>query len=146
MLAKRHRVAVVLDRNFGEALVALARRVHVWIVESPANTRWARQIWQERDRASDSDPLASGVTCFASEPRHSAQAAFLSILETVDDHHGGYAHEPGWTELEIYDLECTAEIASELKGYGVERIEARGKGFIAFRTPPTPAGGCSENG
>lgn len=128
-----HEVTVVLDRNFGDRLVALARRRHVWIVESDENVPWARRVWDEPRDEAGADPGAAGATSFTMFPDETPEAAFIRILETVDDHHGELAHNPPWSSIEVCGVALEPRVVEALQEYGVTRIEETSGSFVAYR-------------
>jgi hypothetical protein len=44
-MAEAYRVFVVLDRDYGERLLELARSGPVWIVDTPQNRAVAQNLW-----------------------------------------------------------------------------------------------------
>jgi len=118
---KEHRVGIVLDESFGRPLMLLAQRIHVWAVESRANTRAAKDFLALDVSLSD-DPLESGVTTFV--PQGNSRSENLTgVLEDVDEHHGEYAHTPPWTVLEIYGLDEADVDKARLGEYGVTNLK-----------------------
>jgi hypothetical protein len=93
-----HTVVVVLEREFGEKVVALSERTHVWLVDSPVNRAAAEPIWARLKRDPPADALAQGLTLFQSLPKASPEEAFADILDTIAEHH------PRMTVLEVYGV------------------------------------------
>jgi len=125
-----YRVAMVVDREFGSQLSALANRLHVWICDSPANRPAIEAIWRAQgDRKYD---IESGATIFNCAPDQSVEDALVNIIGTVDLHHGEYSHEPPWSVIEVIGCEPTprirsafAEFGAEIAGVHPDRFEAR---------------------
>jgi hypothetical protein len=121
-------VRVVVDREFGERLEALPRAVPVWIVDSPANTAAAQRIREEY-----SDPNAAGITTFRAYLGKSPERLFLSVIATVDLHHGESSQDPPYTAIEVIGGAPTAAIHARLAEVelAVERFTE--EGFVASR-------------
>lgn len=128
-----HRIGIVLDPEFGRRLSQLARQFHLWVVVSDANTPAIRDSWRDEATKETGDPLASGVTSFEMSPGESREDVCARLLETVDDHHGEHAHEPPWSEIEVYGLAITPRLQSLFTDFGAEEFTATASGFIARR-------------
>ena len=75
-------MAIVLDPNYAERVVELARERHVWLVTSASNDPAVRALWDDPAYSLEEkdDPLAEGgVTTFS--PAETPEASFISILE-----------------------------------------------------------------
>lgn len=118
-----HAVAIVLDIDFGERLVTLSRRMHVWIVGSLQNQPFVDRAWSESSEYS----TTSGVTTFDRDGYHSEIALFSQILDTLDEHHAS------WTDLHIYGIEPTYEVRAALAEYGATTFVPHHDHFIATR-------------
>jgi hypothetical protein len=125
-------VGIVVDREFGDRVVPLSRRLHVWVCDSPANRAATMSVREEQPSHSPT----SGVTIFDSRHGDSPEEMFLKIVETVDLHHGEWGHEPAWTAMEVYGVGPTAAIRSALEEYGVTEFIQSPEGFIARRPQP----------
>jgi len=131
----KHRVAVVLDPDFGDRLYPLAERIDTWVCDSEPNRR-AAAIICERCKA---DSLESRVTTFKCSVGEQRESSLLRILDTVDDHHGEYSRDPPWTALEIYGAAPTSAVRDKLSEYGVVSFEATVFGFECSRSDPKRA-------
>ncbi len=114
-------LAVVLDPHFGDRLVELARRSHVWVCRSPENLAAVDAVWKEPELYE----TGRGATIFSKceEP----EAVFLAELDTIDLHH------PGWEVMYIYGLDWTLPVKQILAEYGVTRFISMTEGFVATR-------------
>ena len=124
-----HRVAIVLDPNYGERIIELARECHVWLVSSASNDAAVATLHQ-------SDPaysLGEGVTTFS--PAETPQASFVAILDLVEEHHGEYSHDPPVSVIDVIGLEPSAAAIDELDVYEFRHIEPSKNGFVARRAP-----------
>jgi hypothetical protein len=124
----RHTVAIVLKADFGEAVLDLARRQHVWLVESPVNTAAANSFWNSD--TSTGDPLASGITTFK-RPPGTVHEALAVIVESVDEHHGEYAHDPSVDRLLVYGVGLDADVQECLSEWGFSGFRAEDGHFVA---------------
>ena len=122
-----HRVAVVLDPDYGEGVRDLARDRHVWIVRSPINDAVAEAV----RAGSEEHSLESGISTF--NGRESPEESFLSILGVIEEHHGEYSHDPPLSVIEVFGVGATDAIREEAAAYGFRRIEPSDEGFTAYR-------------
>ncbi len=122
-----HRVAIVVDPSYAERIVSLARECHVWLVRSALNDPVVAALRQDHSGFS----FDSGVTTFNGED--TPEASFLSILGTVEEHHGEDSHNPPLSVIEVIGLEPSALVRDELHSYGFGHIEPSHHGFVARR-------------
>jgi hypothetical protein len=125
-----YKVVLVVDRNFGARIAELARSFHVWAVESPSNMPVIQQAWKT-DR--DADPLGPGVTSFKARDVESAQEMCARIARDVDEHHGEFAHDPPWSEIEVYGVTLDEQLQHVFVELGAMRCERTENGFICRR-------------
>jgi hypothetical protein len=124
-----HRVAIVVDPNYAERTIELARECHVWLVRSAVNDAVVAAVRQDEPAYS----FDSGVTAF--NGAETPQASFLSILGTIEEHHGEDSHDPPLSVIEVIGLELSALVREELDSYGFGDIARSQDGFIARRDP-----------
>ena len=129
-----HCVAVVVDPDFGEALLSLAEQQHVWICDSARNHEHAYAVWRKQP----SHSLERGVTTFDWDRNASAEHAFLDLLETVDLHHGRTSHSPGWRRLRVFGARATPEVRAALAVFGAH-VVAEGTNDFEAERPVGPA-------
>lgn len=122
-------VAVVVDRDFGERLLRLAQRVHVWVCATPPNRRFAEEYWQAVPESS----LERGVTAFDVSESDSPEEMLLGVLPNVERHHGEHSHTPPWETLEVFGVAATPAIREALGGFGVGDYVATPDGFRCKR-------------
>src|SRR5687767_6358660 len=123
-----HSVAVVVDREFGDALRELASRVPVWVCDTPTNRRIAEAHRLARPHPSNQ----RGLTTFRVTDRATAQQMLLEVMDMVDLHHAE------WECLEIYGVGPTRRIRDALAELGVSELERTSYGFRCLRRPRTP--------
>lgn len=129
-----HRVGIVVDPEFGEQILPLARQLHLWVVHSVANTPAIRDFWaQEASSAVSDDALDTGVTSFETLAAESPEETCSRILETVDAHHGEWSHEPPWSEIEVFGSSLSPRLREAFEEFGAEEFLPTPSGFIARR-------------
>jgi len=127
---QHHRVSVVFDKDFGSALTELAERSHVWLVDSPANSRAAAEV--EHRRKVGADALEEGVTVFRA-PAGPPPVALDALLELIEDHHGEYAHDPPVDEILVIGLTPNEQLHAVLGEWGYFVASLSGSGLLARR-------------
>ena len=130
-------VAIVLETDFGDRLSALASRMPVWIVDTPANRSSALRHW---DPNAD-QPRQEGVTTFKFDQTQSPETWLIEILGAVDLHHGQYSHDPPYTAIEVFGAALTSTVREAFAEFGLTRFTQRPGGFVGTRTPMPPNGG-----
>jgi hypothetical protein len=122
---KPETVAVVVDACFGEALEALSRLHHVWVVDSSQNRSVVRRIWAERAPSAD-----VSLTIFDAVPGEPPETAVLRMLDMIELHH------PHCTRYEILGAALGAELTEELEGLGYSDFGNIPNGFSASKRAP----------
>jgi hypothetical protein len=128
--AIEHRVAVVLDPDYAERIIDLSRKCHAWVVRSAANDAVVAGLRQDSPAYSSDE----GVSSF--NGAETPEAAFLTILSVVEEHHGAYSHHPPFSVIEVIGLEPSKAVSDELSACGFGQIEPSEDGFVARRDPP----------
>jgi hypothetical protein len=134
-----YRVFVVLDREFGGRIFALAETGPVWIVDTPLNRAAAQKIWAV-------DPNRShlvGVTTFKAGDDSPPEDTLIDELDTIDLHHGAYSADPPYTVLEVIGAEMIEKVKAGLSELGFNEFEGTEQGFRAIR--PLPSAPASES-
>jgi hypothetical protein len=124
-----HTVAIVVDREFGDPLVDLSQKMHVWVCDSPTNKRSAEAVRV----TSAGQSIELGVTTFRIADQDSPETMLLDVLDTVDLHHGSYSHNPPWSELHIYGTTATPGVQLALAKFGARVIDQSQNGFRCAR-------------
>jgi hypothetical protein len=128
-----YRIALVVDESFGRRVIELAKEVYVWLVQSKENDRWASAALE---LSSDSeDPLLRGVSTFARAGGEQTDDLIVSLLELIDDHHGEFAHDPPWSEIDVIGAAVTPKIEDAARKYGVVECRTTPTGFRLVRRP-----------
>ena len=139
-MAEANRVFVVLDRDYGERLLELARSGPVWIVDTPQNRAAAQNLWAVNPNRNHLD----GVTTFKAGQDCSNEETLINELDTIDLHHGSYSADPPYTVLEVIGARLSDKLENELSRFGFNQFRATTEGFGAVR--PVPSNRVSEYG
>jgi hypothetical protein len=131
-MSEPYRVFVVLDRDYGRRLAALAQAGPVWIADTPANRAVAQQIWAADPNRSYLD----GVTTFKFAEGNSPEDVLVSELDTIDDHHGTYSANPPYTMIEVIGAQITRKLKDAFAEFGFDQFEPTPQGFRATRSLP----------
>jgi hypothetical protein len=136
MHTRPQRVALVLDREFGGRILALAARTRVWAVDSPANRRVADRL-REKDRSPED---RGGITLVEADPAATQSAACLEMLYAVESVHGPFVHNPPYGEIEVIGMEGgeADPVRAELARLGFIDFVTTQDGFRAHRRAATP--------
>lgn len=126
-------VTLILDRTYGDGLLALPVGTAVWIVDTPPNRAAAQSVWARRT----SDSHLNGVTTFKIREEASAEEILLGELSTIDLHHRTYSAEPPYTVLEVMGAAVTEQIKSAMSAFGFTDFQSTALGFRAVRPLPT---------
>jgi hypothetical protein len=119
----------VVEPSFGERLAALPADEPVWIVESPRNTPVAKRLWRERPASIH----VTGITTFRPGVSDTPEARLLSILGSIDLHHGGYSADPPYSVLEVIGCQPSANIAAALEELEFRVVQQSSDCFTAVR-------------
>ena len=130
MDAVPYKVYVVVDREFGEKLAQLERRVPVWIVDTLSNKPVAQRSWNEHP---DEDHL-TGITTFNDLNSLSPEEMLLGHLDTIELHHGSYSADPPYTVIEVFGTQLTAKVKNVMSEYGFNEFHVTSTGFTASRS------------
>lgn len=120
------KVALILDRDYGEKLEVLATEMAVWIIESPVNKTVARKLWDRRPK------LPHMITTFV-EPSTVDDGCFESLMDNIELHHGFYSQTPPFSELEVFELKPTPAVEQVLADFGFALADPTVTGFRAVR-------------
>jgi len=131
-MTQPYRVFVVVDRDFGQHLTALAEMGPVWIADTPVNKCVAQKIWAAYPRSGHLE----GVTTFNVPDGTSSEDILINELGTIDLHHGTYSANPPYTVLEVIGTSITARLKAELGEYGFDHFQETARGFRATRPIP----------
>ncbi|MHA7634117.1 hypothetical protein [Corallococcus sp. M7] len=128
-----HKVGIVVEQGFGDRVAELARVFHVWVVESRENTPVIQGVWKSGLVDAAADPLAVGVTSFAAIEGESPEAMCARIASAVDEHHGEFAHDPPWSEIEVLGVKLTSTLRQVFEELGATVCTPTPEGFVSRR-------------
>ena len=123
----------MVDRNLGEGLATLARSFHVWVVESPSNTPAIQRFWTMDRLDPNAGLIDRGITSFAANEGESVEEMCVRIAEDIDEHHGEFAHDPPWTEIEVFGVPLSKRLEDVFIQLGATHFEPSREGFICRR-------------
>lgn len=124
-------VAIVVDTEFGDRLLTVAKVMPVWIVDTPVNRSAAARHWRDHPNQSHTKE----VTTFKFNLAGSPSTWCSDILSTIDLHHGPHSHDPAYTVVDVYGAMPTADLRAAFAGFGFTDFSDRIEGFRA-RIPP----------
>jgi hypothetical protein len=124
-------VAVVVDGDLAPELENLARTCPVWSVRTPETKAVARRLWDAALPRAPGAPEA-GLTLF--DPDGTPEESLLSILNTVELHHGEYSQNPPVNVIEVFGTNATAASEEALAALGFAEVHRSAHGFTAHRT------------
>jgi hypothetical protein len=126
MNTRPNRVAVVLDPDYGDRLMELARRAHVWAIDSVKNQLAINHFAEDlKNRNATKEEKELSLTIAHLNCLDSA------FLETLEEHHGEYAQNPPWNELQVIGAQLDLRIQKILEKYGFTIFENTADGFLA---------------
>ena len=119
-------VALVLDPNFGEQVLPLARRMPLWIVSSASNDIAVKQARHEH--------IEEGrITQLLLRAGETPQDLLARAVCSIDEHHGEASQVVAYDTLWVYGAEpqmMSPELMSEI---GFKSIVATRDGFSLHR-------------
>ncbi|MEC4589489.1 hypothetical protein VPG91_00675 [Nitrospirillum amazonense] len=113
-------VVLAFDPDFGGRLSEFAALHPVWVCQSPANREAAERLWAK-------DGHAHQVTVFTRANMTSPENAFISLMDTIDQHH------PMWRRLSVFGCQATPAVREALADYGGSTFEEMPGGFAVDR-------------
>ena len=127
-----HVVAIVVDPEFGDRVDDLLGRMPVWMADTEANHGAAVRVQAARAQSDTVDHTTIGaLTTFTIETHSTPESWCLGILDTVAGHHDRCSHSPGYSGLEVYGTEPTAQLLAALAEYRLTDVAAFQGGFRA---------------
>jgi hypothetical protein len=128
------RIALVVDECFGSKVLELARTMYVWLIESDENDQWAKLAWTAPQQ--NDDPLLYGVTTFKRQQGEDLDSMIIRLIDMIDEHHGEFAHDPEWSEIDVVGACLSSAIEVAAADYDVDRCEVVASGFRLCRRIP----------
>lgn len=131
MSSQAYRVGLVVDRRFGDRILKLFRHFHLWVVRSPINSPAIAKAWAASGPSDDQ--LEQGVTSFLAGETETPHQMCERIAETIDEHHGEFAHDPPWSEIEVFGAFLTERLREVFRELGATSFVPTEHGFVARR-------------
>lgn len=124
-------LALILDYQFGERVLPLARSMPVYVVTSPKNSAAVEAAWNELS-TKEGFLMAFGATGFQANQADLVEviAEQLEFIESVHGYEGG---ERPYTRLHLYGVGRSAALDAVLAEYGFLNLKPTGYGFLAQR-------------
>ena len=117
------RVTLLVDLAAGVTAEAAAETDDVWLVDSPSNQATAETHWAK------SHPPAGSLTTFKAYGASPDEWA-AEILEAIEEHHGQFAQDPPFTQLQIVGCEASERLTSALRGIGFGVAESKAQQLL----------------
>lgn len=124
-------VALVLDREFGDRLLPLARSMPVYVVSSPINAAAVEAAWSELF-AMDGFLTDFGATGFQAIEAD-ADKVLAEQLDFIEAVHGYEGRERSYTRLRVYGVARSPAVEAVLAEYGFFDLKPTDDGFVARR-------------
>jgi hypothetical protein len=125
-----YRVGLVVDPVFGDKLLPLAARMHVWVIRTPVNQEAVETVWREDRSMHD---LERGATIFDADAKSSLSETVASMLDVIDLHHGELSHSPPYSVLEVYGAGPDPLLTAVFVQRGFSNLVSTPGGFAATR-------------
>ena len=77
--------------------------------------------------------LDSGVTTFAVSMNEDPSLWCIGVLNTIEEHHGQYSHEPPYTILEVIGLSFSQRLRRVFERLGFNSFQDTKEGFRATK-------------
>jgi len=126
---KPYRVHVVVNPHYGESIHSLPVEEPAWVVDSQDNHTVIQALWDER-RITDH---LVGITSFKFDDQATPEDWLVSILATIDLHHGEFSHDPPYSVLNVIGVKWSDRIQKELNEFGFNQYKPTPEGFVAIR-------------
>jgi|SRR6266850_369566 len=125
-------IALVLDYQFGDRLLALARSMPVYAVSSPQNKAAVNQAWDEL-LGKEGFLMAFGATSFDTKSAD-LDDVVAEALDLIEFAHGFEAGERPYTRLHIYGATGASPVLeASLAEYGFVDLKETKYGLLAQR-------------
>lgn len=121
-------VVLVLSDTFASQLADLARQYRVWAGRTPVTERVTRDFWEAHPPIQNVDAEA-GITLFTRVGN--PEEDLLSIIDTIELHHGLASNGPKVNSLRILGAQPTDAVREAIARLSFTRIELITGGFMA---------------
>jgi hypothetical protein len=104
----------------------------VWIVDSPTNKAVAKRLWKERPHENS----LTGITTFGFSESATPEDIAVSMLDTIELHHGRHSADPPYTVIEVLGVVLSENVKIGFSEYGFNEFYPTSAGFNATRPLP----------
>lgn len=119
-------VVLMLSDSFASQLVDLARQHQVWACRTSVTERVARDFWEAHPPIQNAE---AGITLFTRVGN--PEEDLLSIVDTIELHHGLTSSGPKVNSLRILGAQPTDAVREVIATLGFTSIELITGGFMA---------------
>lgn len=123
---------IVVDADLAPEIESLASTSAVWAVRAPQTEAVARRVWGAAPPKAPRQAQDGSLTLFS--PDGPPAESVLSILDTVELHHGEHGQSPPVSVIEVFGTTATAAIEQALAMLGFAEVDSSAHGFSAHRT------------
>jgi hypothetical protein len=124
---------VVVDPNYGDLIGTAAQTAPVWAVATLANKTACERAWTAH-RTTDHRERGA-VTCYEAADTEDRLANLLSVLPTLEEHHGEICDDhfsfPKGFVLGVLGLTPAQNVTAALKEFGFSSFVEMADGFKA---------------
>jgi hypothetical protein len=113
-------VTLIVDREFGQSVLAKARLGPVWVISSPANKDAMTALWADKSLPPDYSTIFVDLG-------NTPEVTVMEQIDSVDMHH----HD--WASLEIVGAPLTDEVVESLRECGDGIVQKTETGFVFLR-------------
>lgn len=133
MKTDKHIVELVVDPNWGDRVLDMADESHVWIIETPVNSKAAQKYWGKNPSYS----VLKGITVFMFDLGASPEQICVDVFDTINEHHVYDYYEdlgpiPPWNEIRVVGAKLTDKLKKELMEFGFSQFEETPLGFNGY--------------
>ena len=128
-------MAIVVDPEFGDRLLKITNFQHVWVLDSTTNSRSVQTYWRfiKNTDSEDQRSLLAEITTFASSSNESLEEICATLATDVDDHHGEFASDVIWSEIEVFGTTISPLLKGKYSSIGALNFENTETGFRCYR-------------
>jgi hypothetical protein len=117
-VSREHRVAVVVDTALASVVAELARDRHVWAVRTLGTEKIAERVSLDQ-QPDEGHWNEAGMTLFNGGT--TPEESLLSVLDSIELHHGEYSHDPPLSVIEVLGVDVTEALREALGQLGSPR-------------------------
>jgi hypothetical protein len=116
----KNRVILIVDRGFGDRLNDLPESTPVWVVDSDVNHPFIVSRWER----ANANPRFAGLTSFQDSPTLSSADLAVSMVVTIDEHHGAYSQKPPFSCFTVIGTNLDSSLVSSAEEIGFTLVSS----------------------